>query len=486
MNRFIISISLATAFSGAALADGPVEGIPLSGTLPVVYINTENGAPVVNKEDKIKATIYIDPLGDENIPAFGSADEPVEFTLSGRGNSSWIDFDKKPYKIKFDKKQAPFGYPANKTFALLAHAPSQSYIRCETCSEVARLFDIGWVARTHPVEVVLNGVNIGSYAFSETVKIGKGRLDINEQPDNNTDPETIDDGWLIEIDNTDDTPQILLYQNETCEPSEDYAPKRFTVKTPEELSPLQEEWITAQLRDITMEVHRPANDNTWMRHFDMPRLARYYLVQEYTNNFDAFVGSTYFYYTKDDGKWMAGPLWDSEWTFDRERINNFWSDRNFYFPYENHPENLRPVWIDRMFDNPEFRKIALEEWEKFYPAKIPELTEFVTAFYEKINTSYSETNAAVWPQYSGYPMEQAYYEILRDINLYAEWLDNRLRQSLSGIENAIADPAAQQYPLDVYNAAGIFIRRAETPQDLDNLPAGLYIAGKKKILISRK
>lgn len=492
MNKIItfmktIIIALAIVISGLqAWAGGPAASVPVTGTLPVVYVNTKDNAPVVNKDDEIEATLYIDPCGADDVEPFGSAESPVAFTLSGRGNSSWTDFDKKPYKIKFGKKQTPFGFPAHKTFALLAHAPIGTYMRCEASSEIGRLLDIGWVPRTYPVELVLNGVNLGTYAFSETVKIAKGRLDIAEQPDRNTDPATIGDGWLIEIDNYDDTPQIKIFQNETCTPSEEYWPRNFTIKTPEELSPLQEAWITDRLRVITMLLHSEPADDRWMRYFDIPRLARYYLVQELSCNYDAFVGSTYFYYTADAGKWMAGPLWDSEWTFEPEvRAYNFWKERNIYNPGEDHPENLRPVWIDRMYQSSAFRSAILKEWEAFYPAKVEELKDFVTGFYNKVKVSY-DTNLQIWPQYSGAEISAWYGWLMARLDGYVQWLDSSLRSSLSGIDGTVADAAEIDYPVDVYNASGMKVRRVLSADELHSLPAGLYIAAGKKFLIGAK
>lgn len=490
MNKIITALAVAAlavaTLDEPAVAGDSVASVPVTGTLPVVYINTKDNAPVINKDDEIEATIYIDPCGAADVEAFGSAENPVAFTLSGRGNSSWTGFDKKPYKVKFGKKQTPFGFPAHKTFALLAHAPSQTYMRCEASSEIARLLDIGWVPRTYPVEFVLNGVNLGTYAFSETVKIAKGRLDIAEQPDNNTDPATIADGWLIEIDNYDDTPQIKLYQNETCAPSDEYLPRNFTIKTPEKISPRQEAWITDELRVITMLLHRKPADDAWMRYFDIPRLARYYLVQELSCNFDAFIGSTYFYYTADTGKWMAGPLWDSEWTFDPAvRVDNFWKERLIYNPVEDHPENLRPVWIDRMYESRAFRSAILKEWEIFYPSKMEELKDFVTDFYNKVKISY-DANAQIWPQYSEYNLTACYGGLMGNLDRYAKWIDSSLRASLSGIDGSAADTVEITYPVDIYNASGMKVRRARSADDLRTLPHGLYVAGGKKFILGSR
>ena len=49
-----------------------VSGNGYSGTLPVLFINTENNASIVSKENYINATYYLDNMGDETVEAFGS------------------------------------------------------------------------------------------------------------------------------------------------------------------------------------------------------------------------------------------------------------------------------------------------------------------------------------------------------------------------------------------------------------------------------
>lgn len=89
-----------------------------SGTLPVIYIDTEGGMEIVDKVTPVPAEFYIDPTtsGQE---AVGSAESPVELTIRGRGNYTWQQV-KKPYKLKFDKKISLFGLPKSKHYALLA------------------------------------------------------------------------------------------------------------------------------------------------------------------------------------------------------------------------------------------------------------------------------------------------------------------------------------------------------------------------------
>lgn len=449
---------------------------PVSGTLPVVYVNTEGGAPIVSKEDYLDATLWIDPMGTEGVEAFGSAAEPITLQIRGRGNSSWQK-RKKPYKLKFTKKQKPFGFPKSKHFALLAHAGTQTYMQGETAYEIARVIGLGWVPRSYPVEVVLNGVNVGVYAFSETVRIDEGRLEINEQPENNTDPATIDDGWLVEIDATIDTPQIVVCQNYL---GTEENPRRFTIKTPEVLSDVQLQWITEQLTDATHAIYNPDKlSGDWKEYFDLASLARYYIVQEVSCNFDAFTSSTYMHHSSG-GKWTFGPIWDSEWTWDPEvRNGTFWEELHRYYAGDD-DEMYFPTWIAELWKYNEFRRIVLEEWEKFYPDYLVKVRDFVDRFYAQTRAAYL-VNGKIWPSYDAINIDWAYSRVTTHLDAYAAWFDQFIREAVNGVEGVAA--GIEAYPADVYTATGILVFRAASADEVASLPAGLYIVGGRKLII---
>ena len=74
--------------------------------LPVMYLDTEGGQPVVTKDDYIDAEIHLqgnDLYNTGNTTLYTGATE-----IKGRGNSTWKLFDKKPYKLKLDKKTSLF------------------------------------------------------------------------------------------------------------------------------------------------------------------------------------------------------------------------------------------------------------------------------------------------------------------------------------------------------------------------------------------
>ena len=79
-----------------------------SGTLPVMFITTENSTPITSKETYLNATYYLDPMGTD-ATALGSKDAQTrpakyadEATTPGQAST-------KPYRIKFAAKTAILG-----------------------------------------------------------------------------------------------------------------------------------------------------------------------------------------------------------------------------------------------------------------------------------------------------------------------------------------------------------------------------------------
>ncbi|MFI3269271.1 MAG: hypothetical protein SNJ09_06030 [Rikenellaceae bacterium] len=71
--------------------------------LPSILIDT-NDVPIVSKDDYVDATITIFDT-DESLRL-----STTEVNIKGRGNSTW-NMPKKPYRLKFDSKEALGGFP---------------------------------------------------------------------------------------------------------------------------------------------------------------------------------------------------------------------------------------------------------------------------------------------------------------------------------------------------------------------------------------
>ena len=191
--RYFLQILCLLLSIGSLRAAEPTASI--SGTLPVVYIQTTDGVAVDSKEIYVDGTLSIDPLST-GMPALNE----VTAQFKGRGNWTWNGFDKKPYKIKFDAKQSVLGMPKNKHWCLLAHADDYlGFLKNTVGFMLSEQIGLRWTPRFQPVELVMNGTYQGLYFLTEHVRIGANRVNITEQEDNATD--SVSGGWLVEIDN---------------------------------------------------------------------------------------------------------------------------------------------------------------------------------------------------------------------------------------------------------------------------------------------
>lgn len=147
----------------------------LCSKLPVIYINTENGAEVVSKEEYIDADLYIQGNEKYNSNTVKLYDGKTE--IKGRGNSTWLRFDKKPYKLKLNKSTNLFGLGKNKHWVLLANYIDESLVRNYLSGNIASRLGSLCMDSVF-VDLVLNGEHVGNYLLTEHVRISSDRVDV--------------------------------------------------------------------------------------------------------------------------------------------------------------------------------------------------------------------------------------------------------------------------------------------------------------------
>lgn len=376
-----------------------------------MYVNTENGTPITSKEEYLPATYYLDPCGVEGVEAFGSNAEPLPLQIRGRGNYTWVGFEKKPYRLKLDAKAALLGMKKSKHFALLAHADDNlGFMRNATGLELSRRLGLDWTPSAEPVEVVLNGDYIGLYFLTETIRVDKDRVNITEQADGETDPAAITGGWLLEIDNYDTDPHVQIQENGTSERI------IFTYKTPEVLSAEQEAYLLRQVQAMDDAIYTDDKSSTeWENLIDIDQLARYYIVQEVMDDCESFHGSCYLHREMGEAeKWKFGPVWDFGNALMRGDKSKFIYDSPAF----------HQTWIGEIAKYPAFQKKVREVWAEF-------ASTGSEGFYDWIDseTARMERAAAAdgerWPQYSNADMAGRGKTLKRLVAGSVDWLGDK-------------------------------------------------------------
>ena len=143
--------------------------------LPVVYLTTDDGFAVTNKE-YVAASLKIQG-NSEFAQQYDGATQ-----VKGRGNSSWSLYPQKSYKLKLDKKTDLFGFGKNKHWALVSCFHDRAFMRNKAASELGKALGIAGMDMTW-VDVVYNGEYHGVYMLCEHLRVGENRVEIFDWED---------------------------------------------------------------------------------------------------------------------------------------------------------------------------------------------------------------------------------------------------------------------------------------------------------------
>lgn len=370
-----------------------------SGTLPVLYINTEGHRNIDSKENYTQATWWLDNMGNDEFESLGSANDPLGMVIKGRGNYTWDNFEKKSFRIKLDSKEPLMGMNKNRHFCLLAHADDHlAKLKNTVGFELSRRIGLSYTPAQEPVEVVLNGQYIGLYFLTEKPRVGKHRVNIEEQQDNETDPEIVSGGWMLEL-NSFDGPMIYV-QEHYDQPWDWDDMLCFESVSPESLSNQQKDYITQFLTDANAAIQIDDTTSTeWEKYIDIDTLVRFYIVGEITDDLEYFSGSLFMYkHRGDSAKLMFGPVWDFGNSFTRVPI--FGVDSLCYFFYEQ-PTFSHAHWIQEMSKFAHFQQLVREVWREFYNTDFNGmyLDQFIDDFVESIKPA-NKADVVRWPDYN--------------------------------------------------------------------------------------
>ena len=414
-----------------------------SRTVPLVHINTQDSMPIISKDYYINGQLWIESCDIEDFESLGSQEDPLDIEIKGRGNYTWTCL-KKPYKIKFAKKQSPLGLDNSKHFILKPDCDDWSgYLRNETGFETSRQLGMPYTTRQFPVEVILNGEYEGIYFLCEKIRVESGRVEIMEQNDNETNPDNVTGGWLIEKSGKE--PWInAQYQNN--DPNESFY--TFSSESPEVLSQEQLNYITPLLQRIDSLIFVPDKyDSAWENYLDINTLARYYVIQEVMESVESFSGSLFMY--KDwgeDEKFKFGPVWD----FDCSTYANGTTGDHFIFEYET---EFSFLWIKELLKFPHFQQMIRVVWKEFMAKDVLSKILAHAQQWRNIIKDAEIRDGQRWPFLASVHPETLTTQYLDIIARKVAWLDEQWSTepadvNCDGVVNAADVTAIYDYLLD--------------------------------------
>ena len=220
--------------------------------------------------------------------------------IKGRGNSTWREYAKKPYQIKFSKKTSVLGMPAAKKWILLANASDDSMIRTRLVYDAAEQMDFPFVTEYQYVDLWIDGQYLGVYLLGEKAEIGKGRLNLQDPA-----------GAMFELDNGFATDEDHYFFEGRL--NSYFALKEIVEEDDGHIQQAMTNFQTAMTR-LTTALTSQGWENLSLSQLnemiDVDSLARYYLMNEYVLNGESFFTSFFWYQDGASDVLHVGPLWD--------------------------------------------------------------------------------------------------------------------------------------------------------------------------------
>ncbi len=375
------------------LAIETIDSLFIGTNVPSIHIDIEEGKEVESKTDWLTATISLEGFGEyEDFPQ-------TDITIRGRGNSTW-GYPKKPYRIKFSKKQSLCGLKKAKNFVLLANFLDGSMMKNAVAFKISGLLGMPYSPHNIPVNLYVNGCYRGAYTLNEKMGINAGSVDIDGEK-----------GIMWELDSYFDedfrykTPVYDLPAMVKDPDLEEICEDNPEKGTAEEYFQFWQEDFNAMERGVA------ACDSTLTDYIDLGQAARFVLVQNVCANIDFnHPKSIYLYKESPEEVYKFGPVWDFDWGFTFRGMYSAENTGRAEQPLL-HPEYATPgipFW-QAIFDNPLFMEEYGRVWEEFRTELYPELMEWFEEYVQQIEAT-ADQDARVWNVDTTHPQYHLLYQ----------------------------------------------------------------------------
>lgn len=371
-----------------------------------IAITTENGAEIISKEDYVNCTVTVDGKDKYN-------DYVGKGRIRGRGNSTWLWYDKKPYRIKLDKKSSILGIPEDKDWVLLATYRDPTFLMNTVAFEMGNYMGMPHTNVSRFAEVTLNGKQIGLYFVTQQVEEGEFRVNVAKEK-----------GYLLGMD-LDDGPELSPNAKDNFY-SEVYD-MPICVKFPdaEEVAGVVE-GAKAELAKLENAI-KTLNYKSAAQMLDMQSMIDFLIIQEIVENVELCAPRSVYLHRNPQGIWVMGPLWDFDAGFDFDwgsmmTGHNFFADYKELIlgtnPYKNtgaYGSGIPRFFLD-LFAMPEFVSAFKARWNELKVPMMDEVQEQIATYKDALAPAMAR-NQKIWPINPTYKTE---------IGRMSAWLDKRV------------------------------------------------------------
>ena len=339
------SFSLPILSSGQSfrLEGGQTLTILTGSQIPSVYLTLKHDLSHISTDQEQSDSGQALILSGDGETVYAGGLEKIK----GRGNTSW-EQEKKPYNITLQDSVTLPGMTGQTTDYSLVSSSDLTFLRNRISNEMGELAGTGSMACIR-VNLYINNSFEGVYELYQRITPENMNLtdleELTEQAnplrseeslnqlttgltlddwnqsitgkwwDYENNPENITGGYILEADNA------MRYSGEASGfilESGAY----MVAKSPAYLSEAQYQYISSYVQECENVMRESVGLDDYQAlsaYIDIPSFVGKYLVEEVSKNIDCSSTSQYFY--KDqDGLLHAGPVWDYDWAYGVERI----------------------------------------------------------------------------------------------------------------------------------------------------------------------
>ena len=453
----LVLIALCLQANAQALRNYPPDDTTVTidrTNLPIVWIDVDGAT--INRQDYIAGRMKIIHNGKGRFNYGDTVAHPGQridyegyIALRYRGNSSYNMSDKKPYQFRtlsqpleegLDKKKVSIlGMGKDNKWALLAPYADKSMIRDLLGFEIARPW-MEYTPQGRLCEVYLDGIYYGVYVLCEVVSNGKYRLNLDDPGEEG---DALTGGYLMEVDNNDDTYYISKYHpvNSSGVPYTDrYI--LFQYKSPDyqDLTPEQINYIQSAIDAMEDAFASPDFKDPnigYAKYIDVQNFIDYQLTMELSHNVDGYRLSGKFFKRRDsiDPRFKM-VVWDLNLAFGNCRHNQgYRTDTWLYWLnsvlYKNNDPYMIPFWWYKLRCDRSYltkRKQRWIEWRE-NNVRMDRLMATVDSLANEVTSCGAEArNAQAWPRWGVWVWPNYYvasdYE--DEIDHLKQWLTRRV------------------------------------------------------------
>lgn len=382
------------------------------GTLSSVFVSTSEGLSAIdaNKENRDKKSQIV-MLNKDGSAEYSDLAANTNSEIKSRGNATWT-YLKKAYQIKLASKTDLFGMGKAKTWILLANYTDQSALHNALGFTLGDALNIPYNIDYRFVNLYVDGEYRGLYMLTEKVQIGSNRVDIRDlegateeaNPDKKLEnsriqavtngtliensvltkytycegvksPSDITGGYLVELDfRGEQEPCHFMTENGLI----------YVVKSPEYAGREEMEYIAGLFADMEEAIYSETGFNRkgihYTEYIDMESFAGVYTVQELMKNWDAYLGSMFFFKDADENgkqaKIYMGPLWDLDNTLGNIRFDKyFFDDTSYLWAQDGVFQDYVRTFAKSLMKQPDFRYAVAQQYEVAYSTVQSALSE---------------------------------------------------------------------------------------------------------------